>query len=98
MSSLPPPTPAQLHGAELYGEDFTSDQLERIFQDEAPHYSRTSGAALRPANYGYRELNRQTLLRYIPTTRRFQHALGYGCGYGTELAPLASQIDRLTII
>jgi len=95
---LPPPTPAQLQGEELYGDDFTPEQVERWFRDEAEGYSEMSGDSLIPDNYGYRELNRRTVLRYIPENRRFRHALGFGSGYGAELAPLAHQIDRLTIV
>ncbi len=98
MPALPPPTPKQIRGDQLYADDFTSLQLEQFFQEAAPHYSASGAASLAPANYGYRELNRQALLRHIPAGRRFDHALGFGCGYGTELAPLAGQIDRLTII
>jgi hypothetical protein len=46
-----------------------------------------SGDSQEPGRYGYRELNRQALFRYIPASRRFEHALGFGSGYGTELAP-----------
>lgn len=100
MSSrdFPRPTSAQLRGDELYGDDFTAEQIERWFRDESEGYSEMSGESLDPANYGYRELNRRTLLRHIPPDRRFRHALGFGSGYGAELAPLARQIDRLTIV
>jgi SAM-dependent methyltransferase len=100
MSSagLPAPTAVQLQGEELYGDDFTAEQVERWFREEAEGYSEMSGESVSPANYGYHELNRRTLLRYIPVSRRFRHALGFGSGYGVELAPLAHQIDRLTVI
>jgi len=95
---LPPPTSAQLQGEALYGDDLTADQVERWFGDEADAYFEMSGTSQDPANYGYRELNRQTLFRHVPKDRRFRHALGFGSGYGAELSPLARQIDRLTII
>jgi len=57
-----------------------------------------SGHSLVPENYGYGELNRQSLLRHIPATRRFRSALGFGSGYGTELVPLVGRIDRLTLV
>lgn len=97
-SGLPTPTDAQLYGEELYGDQFTDEQVERWFADEADAYFRMSGESQAPDNYGYRELNRQALFRHIPNSRRFDHALGFGSGFGTELVPLASQIDRLTII
>ena len=95
---LPPPTVAQLRGDGLYGDDFSPDQVEQWFADDAGGYSESSGDALRPGNYGYLELNRRVLVRHLPEGRRFRHALGFGSGYGVELTPLASRIDRLTII
>jgi SAM-dependent methyltransferase len=95
---LPAPTSAQLRGDELYGDDFTAEQIEQWFRDEAEAYFEMSGDSLQPAHYGYGELNRQALFRHIPAGRRFKHALGFGSGYGTELVPLAGQIDRVTIV
>jgi SAM-dependent methyltransferase len=95
---LPAPSPAQLRGEDLYGDDFTADQVEQWFRDEAEAYFAMSGETQHPARYGYRELNHQALLRYISTKRRFRHALGFGSGYGTELAPLTDRIERLTIV
>ena len=87
---LPPPTPAQLRGEKLYGDDLTVDQVERWFRDEADAYFEMSGSSQDPANYGYRELNRQTLFRHVPKDRRFRHALGFGehphvCGGGRRV-------------
>ncbi|HUA48908.1 MAG TPA: class I SAM-dependent methyltransferase [Solirubrobacteraceae bacterium] len=95
---LPVPTLAHLRGEQLYGDDFTSEQVEQWFRDEAEAYFEMSGDSQEPGRYGYRELNHQALLRYIPASRRFNHALGFGSGYGTELAPLAGQIERVTIV
>jgi hypothetical protein len=97
-ADLPDPTRAQLEGHELYGEDFSPGQVALLFAEEASGCSRQSGPALEPRNYGYREQNRQTLLRHVPANRRFRHALGFGSGYGTELVPLADRIERLTIV
>lgn len=95
---LPAPTPGQLRGEDLYGDEFTPEQVEHWFRDEAEAYFEMSGDSQEPGRYGYRELNRQALLRHIPASRRFRHALGFGSGYGTELAPLAGQIEQLTIV
>jgi SAM-dependent methyltransferase len=97
-SDLPAPSAAHLRGEELYGDDFTAEQVEQWFKDEAEAYFEMAGASQEPGNYGYHELNRQALLRHVPANRRFHHALGFGSGYGAELAPLASQIERLTIV
>jgi SAM-dependent methyltransferase len=96
--TLPAPSRRELHGEVLYGDDFTAEQVARWFSDEAEAYFEMSGDSQDPANYGYRELNRQALLRHLPAGRRFRHALGFGSGYGAELAPLASRIEQLTII
>jgi len=95
---LPVPTSAHLRGEQLYGDDFTPEQVQQWFRDEAEAYFEMSGDSQEPGRYGYRELNRQALFRYISPSWRFHHALGFGSGYGTELAPLAGQIERVTIV
>ncbi len=97
-ADLPGPTRAQLEGHELYGEEFSLGQVALWFAEDASGYSRQSGPALEPRNYGYREQNRQTLLRHVPANRRLRHVLGFGSGYGTELVPLADRIEQLTIV
>ena len=95
---LPPPTDAQLRGEELYGDDFGGAQVKQWFTENASGYSESSRDSLKPENYGYRELNRRALIRHLPVGRRFRHALGFGSGYGSELAPIASRIERLTLV
>jgi SAM-dependent methyltransferase len=95
---LPPPTPAQLSGEALYGDDFTPEQVAQWFADEAEAYYELGGDSQAPERYGYEALNRQTLFAHLPEGRRFGHALGFGSGYGTELVPLAARIDELTIV
>lgn len=90
--------PRHLSGEALYGDDFSPQEIERWFADEAEAYFEMSGGSLEPGRYGYLELNRQSLLRFLEPGRRFRHALGFGSGYGAELVPLASRIDRLTIV
>lgn len=97
-NALPQPSEANARGDELYGDGLSREQVEHWFAENARGYSESSGHSLRPENYGYYELNRRVLLDHLPEGRRFRHALGFGSGYGAELAPLASRIDRLTIV
>jgi SAM-dependent methyltransferase len=96
--TLPAVTAEQLAGRALYGDDFTAEQIEQWYADEAEAYYELGGESQVPENYGYHELNRQTLFAHLPAGRRFGHALGFGSGFATELAPLAARIDELTIV
>lgn len=43
MRLLPVPTSAQLRGEQLYDDDFTPEQVEQWFRDEAEAYFEMSG-------------------------------------------------------
>jgi SAM-dependent methyltransferase len=86
-----------LSGRRLFGDDFGPDEIRAWFEDEAEGYADLGARDFARYRYGYHALNRRHGIRYLPK-RRFQHALGVGSAYGEELAPLAPQIDRITVL
>jgi SAM-dependent methyltransferase len=86
-----------LSGAKLYGNDFSQDQIDAWFADEAEGYFNLTQAGNGEYVYGYHALNRRHGYSGLPK-RRFTHVLGIGSAYGDELAPIASSADRISIL
>ncbi len=83
-------------GKKLYGDDFTIEQIEQWYLDEKEGYSslvekKTS------YTYSYHRSNQYYGFKYLKG-QHFKSALGFGSAYGDEFKPIASQIDKLTII
>lgn len=89
--------PRYLSGEALYGDDFDTDDILGWFNDEANAYYEMTGDALATEEYGYTQINWWGLHRHLPR-RRFHHLLGFGSAFGSELVPLCSRVDRITII
>ncbi|WP_367322976.1 class I SAM-dependent methyltransferase [Streptomyces sp. HUAS ZL42] len=85
-----------LSGRELWGDDFTHEQIESWFDDEREAYADLSTSPS-PTEYGYHGINRFNGFRKLPNCR-FSHALGIGSSFGTEFLPLVDRIDRITIL
>ncbi|UCG16614.1 MAG: class I SAM-dependent methyltransferase [Phycisphaerales bacterium] len=88
-----------LSGRKLYGDDFTVEQINEWFEDDAGENE--SYAALvqqRDAyRYPYHLWNKRLLFRHLPPGN-LGHVLGLGSAYGDELKPLLGRFDRITII
>jgi SAM-dependent methyltransferase len=82
-------------GERLYGDDFTPDQIERWFADEADAYVDMTGEGVNEC--GYMEWATRYGFRHLPR-RRWRHVLGFGSARGEELTPIASFADRITIL
>lgn len=85
-------------GKKLYGNDFTQDQIEAWFEDEAEGYFnliQSSGDG--KYAYGYHALNYRHGFLKLPH-KRFAHVLGVGSAYGGELAPILEHSDRISIL
>lgn len=86
-------------GKKLYGNDFSQDQIDAWFADEAEGYfnlTQSSGDEGKYA-YGYHTLNRWHGFSNLPP-KRFAHVLGVGSAYGEELAPILAHSDRVSIL
>jgi SAM-dependent methyltransferase len=85
-------------GKKLYGNDFSQDQIDAWFADEAEGYfnlTQSSGGGTYA--YGYHALNRRHGFSKLPQ-KRFAHVLGVGSAYGEELAPILARSDRVSIL
>lgn len=83
-------------GERLFGDDFTLDEIEQWFADEA---EACAEIATRDASYSYEydAMNQQLAYSHL-RGRRFSHVLGLGAADGAELIPLAPQMAKLTIL
>src|SRR5215470_5914680 len=84
-------------GKTLYGDDFSSHQIEAWFRDEAHAYydlpeDRTPGV------YAYHARNWRYGFRHLPSGLYFEHVLCLGGAYGDELRPILSRAKNVTIL
>lgn len=85
-------------GRKLYGNDFSQDQIDAWFADEADGYfNLTQSDGSRGYVYGYHALNRKHGFSRLPQ-KRFAHVLGVGSAYGEELKPILACCDRVSIL
>lgn len=85
-------------GRKLYGNDFSQDQIDAWFADEADGYfNLTQSDGKRDYAYGYHALNQQHGFSKLPQ-KRFAHVLGIGSAYGEELKPILAYCDRISIL
>lgn len=90
---------AYFSGKKLYGNDFSQEQIDAWFADEADGYFNLtqSGDGDYAYGYGYHALNKWHGYSALPK-RRFVHVLGIGSAYGDELGPILAQCDRVSIL
>ena len=86
-----------LSGEKLYGDDFSIDEIEKWFADEAEGYAGLGAKEKESYKYIYHELNKQLGFRFLKD-RRLNRALGIGSAYGEEFEPLSEQIEKITIL
>ncbi len=84
-------------GEELYGDNFSPEEIEAWFRDEEEGYYQLGDKRREVYVYGYRALNEFHGFRYLPK-KAFHHVLGVGSAYGDELLPVASRASRITIL
>jgi SAM-dependent methyltransferase len=85
-------------GRKLYGNDFSQDQIDAWFADEADGYfDLTQSDGNGDYAYGYHALNRKHGFSRLPQ-KRFAHVLGVGSAYGEELEPILAYSDRISIL
>ena len=66
-----------LRGEQLYGDDFTPEQIARWYVDEQEGYANLGAKDEKSYRYYYHATNRLLGYRHLPD-RRFAHALGIG--------------------
>ena len=83
-------------GKTLYGDDFSSDQIEAWFGDEEKAYYRLPEERA-PGVYAYHARNWRHGFRHLPRVP-FEHVLCLGGAYGDELRPILGHAKRVTIL
>lgn len=84
-------------GKKLYGNDFSPDQIDAWFADEADGYFNLTQSVDAEYAYGYHALNKRHGYSALPK-RRYAHVLGIGSAYGDELGPILEYSDRISIL
>lgn len=89
--------PKYLSGDFLYGDDFTQEEIDRWFAEEAEGYANLGSNDSKAYLYNYHGINSVHAFNRL-RGRHFSHVLGMGSAYGDELKPILGQIEKITII
>lgn len=90
-------TVSYLSGENLYGDDFTIEEIYKWFADEAEGYANLGAKEKSTYSYGYNQLNKFHAFTFIQA-KCFNNALGIGSAYGDEFKPIARNINRIFIL
>lgn len=88
---------AYFSGERLYGDDFTIEQIQEWFADEAEGYANLGAKEKDKYHYVYHRLNIAHGFKFI-RDRRFNEVLGLGSAYGDEFRPILHDVDQVTIL
>lgn len=87
-----------LKGRELYGDDFTEDQIKKWYDLEAEGYANLGSKDKEKYLYEYHQLNLVHGYEKLQKNRIFENVLGFGSAYGDEFLPIIDRIKAVTII
>lgn len=96
-------TEAHLNGEHLYGEEFTTEQLRRWYEQEETGYfdllTNHYGVADSDGEYEYEydALNYRHAIKRL-SRQRFSCCVALGCAAGGDVSPLAPFVDRFVAI
>ena len=85
------------NGEELYGNNFTPQQIAEWYSDEKEGYADLGAKDRSTYKYGYHGWNMYHVYKYLPLNE-IKKVLGFGSAYGDELLPIISTIDTITIV
>ena len=89
---------ACLRGEKLWGDDFDARGIEAWYRDEQEAFAElVLGEGRAQPTYVYHALNAHHGFRFLPSGR-LGRVLGLGSAWGEEFAPIATRIDRITIV
>jgi SAM-dependent methyltransferase len=95
MSALP--YNKYLSGEQLYGNDFSEEQILQWFEEEKEgYYGLISNESL-AYSYGYHALNVRHGFRHLPK-KDSMSVLGIGSAFGDEFLPIIDRIGELVIV
>lgn len=86
-----------LSGEQLYGDDFTLEEIKEWFKDEEEAYAELGAKERDLYEYCYHGINIKHGYSLLPE-KRFTKVLGFGSAWGDELKPIITQIDEIVIL
>jgi 2-polyprenyl-3-methyl-5-hydroxy-6-metoxy-1,4-benzoquinol methylase len=87
-----------LAGEKLYGDDFTSYEIDQWYKDEEQgYYNIVVDRAKGNYQYSYHYLNKYYGFRHLPRQKEIK-VLGIGSAYGDELLPIIQRTVEVTIV
>lgn len=86
-----------LDGKELYGDDFTIDEIRKWMDDEKEAYAELGAGNIEKYKYAYHALNYRYGFRFLPD-KNYSHILGFGSAYGDELEPIQEKLNKITMV
>ena len=87
-----------LKGNKLYGDDFSPEQIETWYKQEAEAYADLGSKNKEEYSYGYHEYNNIHGFQKLKHVSTFENALGLGSAWGFEFEPIIDKIKKITII
>lgn len=84
-------------GKELYGDDFSYEQIVKWYEEEAEGYADLGSKDKTTYAYGYHAMNRIHGFNKVKA-EMFENVLGFGSAWGYEFEPIIQKINNLTII
>lgn len=86
-----------LNGDLLYGDDFSPEQIQEWYSDEAEGYAELGANDRQTYSYAYHASNVEHGFRWLDDSI-FESVLGLGSAYGDEFAPIANRCKEFAII
>ncbi len=84
-------------GENLYGNDFSSEEIKKWFEEESEAFANLGQKAKVPKSNTYHNLNIVHGFSRLPN-KSFEYVLGFGAAWGHEIEPIIRKVKNLTII
>jgi len=84
------------NGEKLWGDDFSSEEIEKWFEDEKEGYSSLVESS--KSTYAYHELNKIHGYNKLKKIKSFENVLSFGGATGEELIPILEKVKYITIV
>ena len=85
-------------GEKLYGDDFTSEEIEKWYKDEKEAYAELGSKDKENYQYNYHTINLINGFSKLPKDKVFNKVLGIGSAFGYEFEPIKDRIQNLVIL
>ena len=86
-------------GKNLYGDDFSLEQIQSWFNDESHGFDELDGKVEKKSDeYEYHKLNWLYGFSKLPKNSKISNVLGVGSAWGYEFEPYTSNMEKITII